>query len=144
MSTPDGQLALFPKVLAKRLRVELEQQGKAQKRELRKTAREARDDGMARVAAAVERVMPRWYDLAMEAVRQYALKHDQFMCEAARADAEAKGLKKPHEKRAWGNVMRNAARAGYVTKVGLSYASDPKVHMNPAGLWKSRIYREGA
>lgn len=139
MSGATIQGALFPELVRKRVRRALE--AKPQKREMRLTAREARDEGMDRAKAKVEQDMPRWYELAVEAVRQYALKHREFMCESARARAEADGLAIPRDKRAWGHVMPMAAKRGYVEKIGQAQACDPKVHMNYAGLWRSRICR---
>lgn len=104
----------------------------------RKTARQARDEGvnLARIGAGET-----WIEKAVNWVKVYAEKHDEFMCEAARAHAESFGFAEPPTKRAWGPVMQLAADAGYVKKIGLSYATDPKVHMNSAGLWKSLIYK---
>lgn len=106
---------------------------------MRKTAREACEDGIKRAAKHAEDVSPGWYRKAVEHVRQYALYHSEFMCEAVRARAESQKFPKPPDKRAWGNVMRMAGRQRFVRKKGISYATDPKVHMNPAGLWKSLI-----
>jgi hypothetical protein len=106
-----------------------------------KTAREARDEGMDKALDYARAKDPAWMAKAVEWVRVYAEKHDQFMCENVRTYALSFGFEEPagSDKRVWGNVMPAAARRGYITKLGLSYASDPKVHMNPAGLWKSRL-----
>lgn len=108
-------------------------------RRARKTAREARDEGMAIATAHAEREHPTWTDKAVEWVRIYAMDHYEFMCEAVRVHAESFTFALPPDKRSWGTVMQKAAVKGYVEKVGLSYATDPKVHQNPAGLWRSRL-----
>lgn len=103
------------------------------------TGRDLAREGAQRAVDHAERKHPGWYDQATEFVRQYALDHHEFMCEAARRFAEARGIAPPPDKRAWGSVMTRAARAGYVRKIGFACATDPKVHMNPAGLWKSLL-----
>lgn len=105
----------------------------------RPSGRDLAKEGMERAADHAERDAPGWRDQALEYVRQYATEHYEFMCEAARRYAEGRGIGPPPDKRAWGAVMVKAARAGYVQKIGFACATDPKVHMNPAGLWRSRI-----
>lgn len=107
-------------------------------------ARTLRDEGMARSADHAERVNPGWQDRAVSFIRSYAITHEQFMCEGARRYAEARGIGSPPDKRAWGTAMIKAAKASIVKKVGLAYATDPKVHMNPASLWKSLIFSPAA
>lgn len=104
-------------------------------------ARELRDEGMQRAVDHADRVEPNWSNVAEGWVRIYAMDHLEFMCEEVRRFAESKGISKPPDKRAWGAVMMRCAKLGIVEKVGLGYAKDPKVHMNPASVWRSRIRR---
>lgn len=110
--------------------------------ELTLTAREARDEGMKRVRDHAARVDPAWIARAVEHVRSYALTHETLRCELVRAEAESKGFTVPEgvDKRCWGNAMTAAGKKGYVFKTGLIEATDPNVHMNPVGNWKSLIF----
>lgn len=110
----------------------------------RRTAREARDVGVATVVTHARAKDPDWMRRAVAWVRVYAERHKELMCEDVRVFAATFGFKEPEgvDKRVWGGVMPAAARAGIVDKIGLAYAKDPKVHMNPAGAWASLVYQE--
>jgi hypothetical protein len=102
------------------------------------TARELRDEGMKRAVDHAERETPGWQDQAIGHVRVFAGLEHEFMCEEARRFAESRGIAPPPDKRAWGAVMMKCAKLGLIEKVGLGYAKDPKVHMNPASIWRSK------
>lgn len=101
-------------------------------------ARELRDDGMQRAVDHANHVEPGWQERAVGYVKAFALVRREFMCEEARRYAEAQGIGPPPDKRAWGAVMMKCARMGLIEKIGLGYAKDPKVHMNPASVWRSK------
>lgn len=101
-------------------------------------ARALRDDGMQRAVDHANRVSPSWQERAIEHVRAFALEQREFMCEEARRFAEGRGMSPPPDKRAWGAVMMKCAKLGIVEKIGLGYAKDPKVHMNPASVWRAK------
>jgi hypothetical protein len=100
---------------------------------------DGRDDGMRRAIEHADLVEPRWSDRAYRLFVEFARSHRQFMTEAARQAAEEAGFALPPDKRAWGAVAMKAAKAGVVTSLGYTEASDPKVHCNPATLWRSNV-----
>ncbi len=103
-------------------------------------ARQLRDDGMQRAADHAEAVEPTWNERAMEYTKLYARENRQLRCEMVRIFAENDGFSKPPDKRAWGAVMMRAAKAGILTKLCWTTASDPRVHKNPVSLWQSNIF----
>lgn len=105
------------------------------------TAKEARDAGIQRSIDHATKLDPQWRAAALAHLRAYALANAYVMCEAVRAVAEAAGLPPPPDKRAWGQIMVDGKRAKLVTKLGFVQATDPKVHCNPVGYWKSLVYR---
>lgn len=101
-------------------------------------ARELRDDGMRRAVDHANHVEPGWQERAIEHVRAFVMERREFMCEDAREFAEARGMSLPPDNRAWGAVMTKCARLGLIVKDRLGYAKDPKVHMRPTSVWRSR------
>lgn len=102
------------------------------------TAREARDAGMEKAALGAG---DSWIEKAVDWIKVYAEKNPRFMCENARGYAESFGFAAPPTKRAWGPAMQLAAERNFIRKIGLGYATDPKVHMNPAGVWESLLWK---
>lgn len=92
-----------------------------------------RDRGIASVAKHAQNDDPGWQDRAIGYVVRCAALHPNFMAEDAREMAELYGLAKPADKRAWGNVMRTAARRGLVRSCG--YAPARSSHLSPKVLW---------
>lgn len=96
----------------------------------------ARDAAMDRAAAGMG---PEWSAKAMGFVRRYA-QHRQFVtAEDVRAFAHSFGLPQAPEPRAWGKVMRDAARAGVLEKVGYVSAKSAHAHCRPSTLWRSML-----
>jgi hypothetical protein len=94
---------------------------------------------MRRAKEHADRVEPNWSDCAMGWVRIYALAKEEFICEDVRRYAEGRGLPLPPDGRAWGSVMMKASRAGLIQATDrIRNATDPKVHMNPSRIWRSK------
>jgi len=91
------------------------------------------DAGIASSAAHAEREFPSWNDQAVDYVRRYALLHSSFLAEHVRVFAELDGFPAPPEKRAWGNVMRRAAKEGIVANGGFRAAVSS--NGGPKSLW---------
>jgi hypothetical protein len=94
-----------------------------------------RDDGIARAA---EHSGVLWQDMALDAVRQYAASHEQFLTEDARIDArQSLALPEPTDGRAWGAVMQRARREKIIERIG--YKPAKSSNLSPKPLWKSLI-----
>ena len=105
----------------------------------RQLSNAARDDGISRAIAHADAVHPDWGDRAFAELHRYiAPMHAgaRLTGEEIREFAELHGVPRPPDKRAWGNVMLRAARAGLIRKIGWTTASDPKTHCNPISLWE--------
>jgi hypothetical protein len=96
------------------------------------SARRRRDRGMKRAAEHAEDVMPGWIDDALKHLRRYVAqrKGAPFLTEDFRHWAQTR-LSLPPDGRAYGNVMRAAARAGVIKRQGFAPADSsngsPKV-----------------
>ena len=79
-----------------------------------------RDSGIERAAEKAERIEPGWIDAAVGHVLTFALKRwpEPFLAEDVRAYAEGLGLPQPTDGRAWGHVLKAAAKRGIVTRAG--------------------------
>ena len=97
-----------------------------------------RDIGIAKAVAHADRVVNSWSTDALKIVVDYCnglSSGDHVTSEKFRMHAVVGGLQNPPDNRAWGGVMRNAAKMGIITKIGWTTADDPKVHKNPVSLW---------
>lgn len=80
-----------------------------------------------------------WSERATELLRKYAPTVTDFITEDFRSYAEENGLEKPDEPRAYGGIMRNAAKAGIIETTGkFRCMNNPKSHSCPKIVWKSK------
>lgn len=96
----------------------------------------ARDTGMALALDKADRDQEGWSTDAMVAVRTYVALHrgQSFLAEQLRAWAESTGIVAAAEnERAWGAVMRRAAKEGLIQKIG--YAPSASSNLSPKTLW---------
>ena len=98
-------------------------------------AAERRDDGMQRAVEHADAVDMFWSDTAYAHVMDFCRLKDTFLTEDARAFAEGRGLNPPPDGRAWGAVMRRAAKNGLMKKCG--YAPAKSSNLSPKVLWEA-------
>lgn len=96
-------------------------------------AQKRQSAALKRVSRNAERTTPGWNDDALEQVRQYALDHKEFTAEAMRTGKTA------HDGRAWGPVMKRAAKEGYIISIGAEKVASSNLSYKT--LWKSLVYR---
>lgn len=99
-----------------------------------------RDDGIQRAA---EHAGEEWTERAVEQVRRYAEHRStfyvpygsapEFLAEYVRDWSEFWGFDKPPDSRAWGHVMRLAAKRGYIRKAG--YLPAKSSNLSPKVAW---------
>lgn len=97
-----------------------------------------RDIAMQMAVERADRDQAGWSEKALDAVRLFVAKHrgEQFLAEAIREWCEqAQVVKAPSNERAWGAVMRRAAKEGCVRKVG--YAPSHSSNLSPKTLWQA-------
>ncbi|HWH83217.1 MAG TPA: hypothetical protein VNU71_13380 [Burkholderiaceae bacterium] len=102
------------------------------------TREQQRDGGITRAIKHADRTNPEWSEVAFLSVKVFLLglkPGDHITGEQARQHGEKKGVSAPPDKRAWGGIMRRAAGAGLIRKVGYVQATDPRVHCNPITDW---------
>ncbi len=96
-----------------------------------------RDAGIKLSADHAELNEPGWQE---EAFRLFRIFLDAvtrgFQTEEARSWAESHGLNDPPDKRAWGGIIRRAAREGLILRAGFALANDPKSHRAPSTVWR--------
>jgi len=93
-----------------------------------------RDTALAAVSAGAERAVPGWNERAhWYLLRWLNGRREPFIAEEFVTFAEAAGLPEPVESRAYGPVLRNAAKAGLIVKAG--YATDK--FCSPKTLWEA-------
>ena len=111
----------------------------AQQRELdfttpvMRTGEELRDKGMQRAHDHAEDVHESWGDKAY----QFLLDHTtegEFMTEDIRKASEGI-IPEPPSLRAWGGIVRRAAKNGIIKRVGYRSVSNNKAHCTPASVW---------
>jgi hypothetical protein len=100
---------------------------------------ERRDIGIDRASSHAERVSPDWNATADAALRYYlAIIHGRsFLAEEFVAWARVRpNLDMPPDGRAWGSVVRRAALAKRIEKVG--YAPANTSNRSPKCLWREK------
>jgi hypothetical protein len=83
--------------------------------------REAGVAGMRQAVEHADAVRPAWSSIALDHVRDFALHHagrEPFLGEDIRAWAEQNDCPTPPDGRAWGAVIKAAARSGLIRKTG--------------------------
>lgn len=101
----------------------------------RNEAAARRDDGIERVSMKADLLDEGWTERAYCALSLYCLKfHAPFIAEEVREWAEGEGLiSPPHDSRAWGHIMRKAAKDKRIRKVG--YKAAKSSNLSPKVLW---------
>lgn len=102
-------------------------------------ARAARDAGMSQAIQRAERIDDEWPDLAYGFLCRYARTHDQFISEEATAEADRLGYGSPADPRAWGSVIRKAARADVIRRTSMTKPR-LKGHASPGPVWQSLVF----
>ena len=87
--------------------------------------------------------MPQWPELAFDFLRRYARLHRDFAgWMVVRSAATSPNFPAPPTGKAWGAVIKCAARLGWIERVGMT--KDPFRHGNPIPLWRSLLHQEVA
>ena len=80
-----------------------------------------------------------WSDRAYVFLLDYIKSRDfynrEFMTEDVRVASESE-LPAPPDKRAWGGIVRRAAKAGLIERIGYSHVKNFKAHRTPAAVWR--------
>lgn len=105
-------------------------------------ARVARDHGIQTAGEHADRISPDWQERAYLALVDFARRTPSFTVEQLRA-AVADTLEEPPSLRAWGGIVRRAAHARIVEKMGYVEAEAENVHCNLVTVWRSCIYSIG-
>lgn len=102
-------------------------------------AQAAKQDGMARARANADKT---WADTMLELVRWTCREQLYFTADDifGRVDAMP-GMSKTHDLRAFGPVMKDAAKRGYCEKTDRVRESSRKsLHASPRAIWRSKLY----
>lgn len=103
----------------------------------RNAGKSGRDTGMARVTASADDAHANWSATAYLTLRAFVRRREHaFTAENVRAFATEKGLPDCHDDRAWGPVLRRAAKEGLIRKTGYRQAEGRACHMHPVTLWR--------
>ena len=92
-----------------------------------------RDDGMQRAVEHADAVEVFWSESAYSHLRDFCRLQTSFLTEEAREFAESRGLTPPPDGRAWGAVIRRAAKDGLIQRIG--YKPAKSSNLAPKCLW---------
>lgn len=97
-----------------------------------------RDRGIKQAVDHAESIEDGWQEKALGFLFIFIQTHYQFAIEDIRADAERfNQVPDPPSRRAWGGVAREAARRGWIRKVGYTIVKNPLAHCTPVTLWEA-------
>jgi hypothetical protein len=104
--------------------------------ESNKDGAELRDEGMKKAETSANEKTENWSERAMLLLRKFTQSNKSFMAEDIRLFAIENGLPKPPSERAWGAVIKRAAKSGIIKKVGHQAVSNPRAHKAFASVWE--------
>ena len=95
-------------------------------------------EGMERAEAGAS---PEWKHYATLVITALAREVKEFTSDEVWEGLKLCGIQAPEEPRAMGPMMRNAAKAGLITKTGYSRVSNQENnHARPVAVWRSLNY----
>jgi len=101
----------------------------------------ARDAGIAQAVQHAEEIHLGWTDKAVEAIRTYArcvrARGETFTAERVRNSVIGSCVPTPPHLRSWGHAMREAAKKGYIQKVGIAQSEAAHSHMSFVTEWRA-------
>ena len=100
-----------------------------------KTGQQLRDEGIKQALDSAEKNTPTWQEQAYSFLLTYIKDHNEFMAEEVRAASEGI-VPLPPSNRAWGGIIRRAAIAGLIVRIGFRSVKNPKAHCAPCTVWK--------
>ena len=101
------------------------------------SAAQRRNVGMQRAADHADRETPDWRDQAYEFLLTFARANHEFLSEDFVEAAVSRGIPKPPDGRAWGAIVRRAAVAGAIRRVGAAPARTSNCSLKP--VWSAGI-----
>lgn len=101
-------------------------------------AKERRDAGMARAAAAQDRDTPKWSDIAFAAIERVARRQPHVHVD----DILAENVPEPEHYNAWGGVWSRAIKRDIIQRSNQTRPCkrDAKKHAHASPVYFSRIY----
>ena len=95
-----------------------------------------RDEGMQRAIDHADAVNDKWSEKAYTFLLKWLRYQDaEFMTEDVRKASTGLIPDAPHD-RAWGGIIRKAAMAGLIMKVGYRSVTNPQAHCANASVWQ--------
>lgn len=98
------------------------------------TGEQLRDKGIERAITHANQIDIGWSEKAFSFLIQYLQTAAEFMVEDVRKASEGI-VPAPPSLRAWGGVIRRAAFAGLIKKIGFKNVINAKAHCTPASVW---------
>ena len=92
-------------------------------------------EGMEQAIAHANEVHENWAEQAYKFLLQYIQSHKTFMTEDVR-EASINIVPEPPSLRAFGGIIRKAATAGLIVRIGYSTVTNAKAHKCFASVWK--------
>lgn len=102
-------------------------------------AHASRDAGMQQAIQHAERVDDGWPDRAYQFIWLFARWNEFFTVEELTAEARRLGYGSPTDDRAWGSIIRKAARADVIRRTGMTKPR-LKGHASPGPVWQSLVF----
>lgn len=97
-----------------------------------------RNKGIARAVEHADKVNEDWQKNALDFLYLYARDHDRFSGEMVRVESK-RIVPDPPSLRAWGAVLLQGSRRGWIRQVGFVHVKNEKAHMANAALWESLL-----
>lgn len=97
-------------------------------------------EGMDRAIEHADRKVDAWSDIARGFLTGFVQQNARFTCEEVWLAAEAAGIPRPPDRRAWGGILRGAAMRGLIQKLPVPEKSIVvHNHGQPVAVYERRI-----
>lgn len=95
------------------------------------------EEAIAAVAAKADALNEGWSEEAFQHLCRFIRKGAIFKAEDVRNFAGEAGLAEPHDRRAWGAVLRRACREKLIIRIGYAQCQNKGAHNRPTTLWQA-------
>lgn len=95
------------------------------------------EEAIEAVVAKADRLQEGWSEEAFQALIRFTRKGVIFKAEDVRNFAVEAGLAEPHDRRAWGGVMRRAVKERLIIRIGYAQCQNKGSHNRPTTLWQA-------
>lgn len=99
-------------------------------------AQHLQQEGTRQAIEHANEVSPKWSERAYQLLIDFLQHNKRFMGEDVRSYAAQRDFDLPPSARAWGGVIKRAAKEFLIIKIGIQQVKNPNAHLANAAVWE--------